>query len=251
MNLKINLTTENFAKGRSSMIRYIVIHYTANDGDSDEGNANYFHSIYRRASAHYFVDEDSATQVVRDSDTAWHCNDNQKYTNGGAAYKNKCFNSNSIGIEMCSDKVNCAYVITEQTIVNTVELVKMLMAKYNVPIENVIRHFDVSGKICPEPFVRDVSKWQDFKNRLKNVPKEEEMVRYNKLKDIPNDNKFRDVIEVLMKAKIVNGDGSDANGNGDVIDLSHDQVRSLNMEYRGGAFDHKLIAMGLPPMVKV
>ena len=77
---------------------------------------------------------------------------------------------------------------------------------------------------------------------------EEEVVRYNKLKDVPSE--FRDVIKTLMDAKIINGDGSDAAGNNDVIDLSHDQVRSIVIEYRGGAFDRKLIAMGMKPAVK-
>ena len=40
------------------------------------------------------------------------------------------------------------------------------MAKYNIPISNVYRHYDVSGKICPEPFVRDPAQWQKFKEML-------------------------------------------------------------------------------------
>lgn len=78
----------------------------------------------------------------------------------------------------------------------------------------------------------------------------EVMVRYQKLSDIPNEFGLRDVVETLMNAKIICGDGSDPAGNDDVIDLSHDQVRSLVFEYRGGAFDRKLIAMGLPPAVE-
>ncbi|HWP96427.1 MAG TPA: N-acetylmuramoyl-L-alanine amidase [Syntrophomonadaceae bacterium] len=78
---------------------------------------------------------------------------------------------------------------------------------------------------------------------------DDEMVRYPKLSDIPNDYGFRDVVEKLMNAKIINGDGSDPTGNNDVIDLSHDQVRSLVFEYHGGAFDRKLKAAGLDPAV--
>lgn len=82
---------------------------------------------------------------------------------------------------------------------------------------------------------------------------EDEMtgIRYEKLKDIPNDYGFRDIIEVLMNAKIINGDGSDPTGNGDVIDLSLDQVRTFVMLYRGGAFDRKLIEKGMVPVVKI
>ena len=47
-------------------------------------------------------------------------------------------------------------------------------------------------------------------------------------------------VEKLMDAGIIQGDGSDSTGNGDVIHLSHDQVRTLVFIYRGGGFDAKL-----------
>ena len=77
---------------------------------------------------------------------------------------------------------------------------------------------------------------------------EETVVRYTHLSDIPD--KFRPVIEALMNADIIQGDGSDPAGNGDVIDLSHDQVRTLVFAYRGGAFDARLKAAGLKPAVE-
>ena len=81
--------------------------------------------------------------------------------------KGKVRNANSIGIELCSDKDSQGkYIITPQTINNAVELAQELMTKYNIPISNVYRHYDVSGKICPEPFVRDNAQWQRFKSRL-------------------------------------------------------------------------------------
>ena len=165
---KTNLTTINYTKGRVGFkIQYLVFHYTANDGDTDENNAKYFKAVHRGASAHYFIDEDSVTQVVKDEDTAWHCGDTQKYTNGGATMKGKARNVNSIGIELCSDKdPQGKFIITPQTINNAVELAQELMTKYNIPISNVYRHYDVSGKICPEPFVRDLAMWQRFKARL-------------------------------------------------------------------------------------
>ena len=76
---------------------------------------------------------------------------------------------------------------------------------------------------------------------------EDNVVRYAYLKDVPE--KFRPTIEKLMDAGIIQGDGSDPTGNGDVIDLSHDQVRTLVFDYRGGAFDRKLMACGMAPAV--
>ena len=76
---------------------------------------------------------------------------------------------------------------------------------------------------------------------------EDNVVRYTYLKDVPE--KFRPTIEKLMDAGIIQGDGSDPNGNGDIINLTHDQVRTLVFVYRGGAFDRKLMACGMAPAV--
>ncbi|MFV0516879.1 MAG: N-acetylmuramoyl-L-alanine amidase family protein [Aminipila sp.] len=167
MNQIINLTKQNFTTGRSGhLVEYLVFHYTANVGDTAESNANYFKSIYRGASAHYFVDESKIVQAVKDSDTAWHCGDYQRFAHGGATQKNIVRNQNSIGIEMCSNKENGKFVITEQTQKNAIELGKALMKKYNIPITRVFRHFDVSGKLCPLPFVDNPTLWKEFKERL-------------------------------------------------------------------------------------
>lgn len=76
---------------------------------------------------------------------------------------------------------------------------------------------------------------------------DKDVVTYKYLKDVPE--KFRTTIDQLMSAGIIQGDGSDPNGNGDVINLTHEQVRTLVFVYRGGGFDAKLRAAGLPPAV--
>jgi len=52
--------------------QYIAVHYTANDGDTARGNANFFRSVLRNASAHLFIDEKETVKVVRLTDIAWH-----------------------------------------------------------------------------------------------------------------------------------------------------------------------------------
>ncbi len=159
MDVNMNLTSKNYTYGRKS-IQYIVIHYTGGNGDTAKGNTEYFKNVDRGASAHYFVDETSVWQCVLDTNTAWHCG-----SPTGMYYSN-CRNNNSIGVEMCSIKTNGVYSIPEKTIDNTIELVKKLMHRYGVPVSNIIRHYDVTHKNCPEPFVRDWNKWAEFKNRL-------------------------------------------------------------------------------------
>ena len=155
----------NYTKGRKQLIKYIVVHYTANNGDTARNNGNYFSQSNRNASAHYFVDENEIIQSVKDTDTAWHC--------GAKSYKHElCRNDNSIGIEMCSEKDDKGqYYINQATQNRTIRLIKVLMKQYNIPVENVLRHYDVTGKLCPEPFVRNQVQWLDFKKRISEQKK--------------------------------------------------------------------------------
>lgn len=160
--LKENLAHKsNYGGERSlSSIRYIVIHYTGNDGDSDEANGKYFNGMNRGASAHYFVDDDSITRSVPDNFVAWHCGTKNKY------YHPECRNSNSIGIEMCDTQKNGRYNLSAKTRANVISLTRELMKKYNIPIQNVIRHYDVTHKKCPAYFVSDAAGWVQFLNEL-------------------------------------------------------------------------------------
>ena len=159
MEINVNLTLVNRNTRKTRDIRYIVIHYVG-AYSSAKANSNYFKYIYRGASAHYFVDDNSTYQVVREKDIAWHC--------GSRYYKHlTCRNSNSIGIEMCCYNNNGIIDVSKATEERTIKLVKELMRKYNIPIENVLRHYDITEKICPAPYVRDYTRWVNFLNKLK------------------------------------------------------------------------------------
>lgn len=151
----------NYQSGRSGTIQYLVVHYTANNGDTAKGNCNYFQKnpgLY--VSAHYFVDENGWEQSVADADTAWHC--------GAITYRHpKCRNSNSIGIELCSRQdEKGTYYFLKKTVENAMELSTKLMQQYKIPKENVLRHYDVTGKVCPAPFVKNPADWTNFLNGL-------------------------------------------------------------------------------------
>lgn len=165
-NIKTNLANrKNYGNIRSSGdIKFIVIHYTANDGDTDENNGKYFANNVVKSSAHYFVDDDSITCSVPETHVAWHCG-------GTTNYKHStCRNANSIGIELCDDVKNGTIYPSALTIENALELTKMLMKKYNIPASNVIRHYDVTGKLCPAYWCGDSVKnalWKTaFWNKL-------------------------------------------------------------------------------------
>lgn len=99
----------------------------------------------------------------------------------------------------------------------------------------------------PDTFRREVRMYWLADAREFNK-EEDEVVTYKYLKDVPE--KFRPTIDQLMTAGIIQGDGRDHTGNGDVINLTHEQVRTLIFVYRGGGFDAKLRAAGLPPAVQ-
>lgn len=152
----------NYRKGREFPVHWIVLHFTANNGDTAQNNADFFaRESGLRASAHYFVDPNEIYQSVKDTDTAWHCGKER-----GGSYYNDCRNANSIGIEMCSVIRNGVYVIPEATMKRAANLTRELMAKYHVPASRVCRHYDVTHKDCPEPWVRNPRLWQKFKDML-------------------------------------------------------------------------------------
>lgn len=154
--------SRNYRKGREFAINWICLHFTSGNGDTAQNNADYFaREGGLNASAHYFVDTKRIVQSVKDGDTAWHCGRER-----GGSYYNDCRNANSIGIEMCSVILNGVYVIPEETMKRAAKLTRELMAKHHVPVSRVCRHYDVTHKQCPEPWVRNPKLWEKFKTML-------------------------------------------------------------------------------------
>lgn len=155
---------------------WLVIHYVG-AVSSAENNAKYFSTEYRGASANYFVDETSIWQSVEDFHDAWHI--------GAKKYYNGARNSNSIGIEMCCKKDKSGnWYIEQETIENTIWLATKICKKYNIPITHVVRHYDCTHKICPEPFVREPRLWQEFLKRLEaNLMEETLQEKETKIKE--------------------------------------------------------------------
>lgn len=189
-----------------SAVKAIVFHYTANTGKSAtaKGNARYFAagSEGRAASAHYCVDEDNVVYECVPLDTvAWSVGDGKsgKY---GSLYSNY----NTVSIEMVSHTdASGTYYIPEKTMENAARLYQMLLPQ--LPnVQAAIRHYDVSGKLCPLPLINE-EKWEKFQKLLKEV---DEVVEKSKiivdgkevavdriLKDGTNYVKVRDIAAAL------------------------------------------------------
>ena len=220
----VSCDPSNYRAGRTQPVRYIVMHYTANNGDTARNNCDYYHRVGGlQASAHYFVDEHGAMQSVREGDTAWHC--------GARAYWHpECRNANSIGIEMCSRKrADGSYYIKPETVANAAALAREIMQRYGIDTDHVLRHYDVTGKRCPMPWVDDPAQWTVFLAMLtpeENTDEEEEnMVKYKTIDDVPE--WYRSEVQELMDAGALKGTGNGA------IDVSEDVVRGaiIGMRY--------------------
>ena len=169
MEIHRMISSYNYTPGNTSRIKYIVIHYVGALGGA-KANCEYYGGGNRGASAHYYVDFDgSVWQSVEDKNIAWHC--------GASSYVHpECRNANSLGIEMCVRKRDTSHLnasdkdwyFEDATVKAAARLVKMLMEKYGVEADHVIRHHDVTGKICPNPFVYNTGShtWTEFKQLI-------------------------------------------------------------------------------------
>lgn len=132
-------------------IKGIVVHYTANPGSTAEGNRNYFESLKDKkttyASSHFVIGLDGEIiQCVPLTEIAY-CSNHR--------------NEDTISIECCHPDKSGKF--EDATYESLVELVAWLCGEYNLDKNRIIRHYDVTGKICPKYFVDHEDKWEEFK----------------------------------------------------------------------------------------
>lgn len=147
-------------------IRGVVWHYTASPRASAQNIRDYFNGTCitkkRYASAHIAVDEKEAIVILPLNEVAYHAHDNSRCY---PAELKPNANYNTIGVEMCVDGNNN---ITPKTFENAVELGVWLCQKYGFdPMKNFYRHYDITGKNCPAPWVRNPTEFERFKRVVK------------------------------------------------------------------------------------
>lgn len=147
----------HITKSPSRSIKYLAIHYTEGSS-SAKGRARALKHVFeqRKASADFAVDDAEMVQLNPDPANyyCWAVGDKK-------ADKVNCpdaNNRNTISIEVCStlrkgtslEKPNHeGWSYTEAAIANAEKLAEILMRKYKIPIDRVVRHYDISGKLCP------------------------------------------------------------------------------------------------------
>ena len=144
-------------------IKGIVIHYTANPGSKAEANRNYFESRKEEAdsaenkvSSHFIIDMDGTVIQCIPLDEI--------------AYASNKRNKDTISIECCHPDKSGRF--TEKTYEALVDLCAWLCDKYEIQKDKIIRHYDVTGKMCPLFYVENEDKWTELKDSIWNSLKE-------------------------------------------------------------------------------
>ena len=133
-------------------IRGIVIHYVGNPGTSARANRGYFnglalsHETY--ASSHFIVGlEGEVIACVPLTEVAYASNER---------------NDDTVSIEVCHADDTGKY--SPETYEAVVELTAWLCGTFELEAEeDVIRHYDVTGKICPKYYVEHPEAWEQLK----------------------------------------------------------------------------------------
>lgn len=148
-------------------IRNIVVHWVGNAGSTAENNAKYFNSLKdgrgTYASSHYIIGNDGVViRCVPENEVAYHASSANNY---------------SIGIEVCHPDSTGKY--TNSAYKALIELLVDLCSRYKLePTLAIIRHYDVTGKICPKYYVENEGAWKLLKQDVVDaMNKDEELER--------------------------------------------------------------------------
>ena len=138
----------------SDGITGIVIHYTANPGSTAQDNRDYFNGLQysqeTSASSNFVVGLDGEIiQCVPTWEVAYASNDR---------------NYDTVSIEVCHPDESGKF--TDKTYRSLVQLTAWLCVKFDLTADDVIRHYDVTGKNCPKYFVENEEVWAAFKENV-------------------------------------------------------------------------------------
>lgn len=158
--IDVQLLTENAYSRpgvKTSKINGIVIHYTANPGSTAMQNRNYFEGLkdshQTKASSHFIVGLNG--EIVQCVPT-WE-----------EAYASNERNVDTVSIETCHPGEDGKY--TKETYRSLVQLTAWLCKKFELTEKDVIRHYDITEKICPKYFVENEDAWKAFKADVRKV----------------------------------------------------------------------------------
>lgn len=147
------LTPNEYSRPQIPMneVNYIAIHYTANPGATAMDNRNYFENLATthdtKVSSHFVVGlEGEVVQCIPTAEISYATNER---------------NVDTISIECCH--MNETGAFEEATYDSVVKLAAWLCTRFGLTQEDVIRHYDVTGKNCPKYYVENPDAWEQMK----------------------------------------------------------------------------------------
>lgn len=142
---------------KQQSVKQIVVHWVGNAGSSALGNRNYFESLKSKgiyASSQYIVGlKGEIIRCIPENEVAYHAG-------------NRTVNRNSIGIETCHPDWSGKFA--DSTYQSLVALCVDICRRYGISVNQIIRHYDVTGKDCPRYYVQNPKEWIQFKNEVAN-----------------------------------------------------------------------------------
>lgn len=145
-------------------INNIVLHYVANPGSSAEGNRNYFDSLADQdsqkggtsTSSHFIVGlEGEVIQCIPINEIA---------------YANAPRNEDNLSIEVCHPDDTGKY--SDATYESVVRLTAWLCTQLKLKSSDVVRHYDINGKLCPKYYVEHEEEWKQLRKDIDAAMKE-------------------------------------------------------------------------------
>ena len=156
-------------------LRGVVIHWTGNPSVDAKAHVRYFNQLSqqkpnddvadRYASAHYFIGtKGNVEQLIPEDEIAYHAG-GKEYIQETLDHFNCTWpNAFLIGLELCHNDWSGKF--TDETIDVAQRLTRRILDEHNLDVKDVVRHFDVTGKMCPKWYCEDEDAWIDFRNGI-------------------------------------------------------------------------------------
>lgn len=132
-------------------IKNIVIHYVGNPNTTAQNNRDYFNKLDTRVSSHFVVGlEGEVIQCV------------PLYERSAASNER---NKDTIAIEVCHPDESGKY--NDETYESVINLTSWLLNEFSLDENDIIRHYDITGKNCPKYYVENEEEWLKLKEDVK------------------------------------------------------------------------------------
>lgn len=155
---EVYLTEDGISRTGEKMpeVLNIAVHYVANPGSSAMANRNYFEGPDSTTSSHFIVGLEGEVLLLIPLDEK-SCATNER-------------NIDTISVEVCHPDETGKFA--PATYDSLIRLLAYLCDRFGLVEEELIRHYDVTGKMCPRYYVEHEDAWVQLKADVKKALEE-------------------------------------------------------------------------------